>query len=64
MERDILINVARTSLRTKVPKELADHLTEVYIYLYEHYSSIKNSNYFVFWFKNSKTYIIHVKLLF
>lgn len=33
MERDILINVARTSLRTKVPKELADHLTEVYIFI-------------------------------
>ncbi|XP_066931275.1 T-complex protein 1 subunit zeta-like [Clytia hemisphaerica] len=31
MERDILINVARTSLRTKVPKELADHLTEIVV---------------------------------
>ena len=29
MERDTLINVARTSLRTKTPKDLADHLTEV-----------------------------------
>ena len=29
MDRDTLINVARTSLRTKTPKELADHLTEV-----------------------------------
>jgi len=31
MERDILINVARTSLRTKVPKDLADHLTEIVV---------------------------------
>ena len=29
MDRDILISVARTSLRTKVGKDLADHLTEV-----------------------------------
>lgn len=29
MDREILINVARTSLRTKVHKELADLLTEV-----------------------------------
>jgi len=31
MDRDTLINVARTSLRTKVPKELADHLTEIVV---------------------------------
>ena len=29
MDRDILMNVARTSLRTKVHQELADLLTEV-----------------------------------
>lgn len=29
MDREILINVARTSLRTKVHTELADRLTEV-----------------------------------
>ncbi len=29
MDRDMLINVARTSLRTKVHPELADVLTEV-----------------------------------
>lgn len=29
MDREILIDVARTSLRTKVHKELADLLTEV-----------------------------------
>lgn len=29
MDRETLINVARTSLRTKVHKELADLLTEV-----------------------------------
>ncbi|XP_067121631.1 T-complex protein 1 subunit zeta-like [Centruroides vittatus] len=29
MDRDMLVNVARTSLRTKVHTELADHLTEV-----------------------------------
>jgi len=31
MERDTLINVARTSLRTKTPKDLADHLTEIVV---------------------------------
>ena len=29
MDRDTLINVARTSLRTKLTKDIADHLTEV-----------------------------------
>ena len=29
IDRDILVNVARTSLRTKVNADLADHLTEV-----------------------------------
>jgi len=31
MDRDTLINVARTSLRTKCPKVLADHLTEIVV---------------------------------
>lgn len=31
MDRDTLISVARTSLRTKTPKELADHLTEIVV---------------------------------
>lgn len=31
MDRDVLVNVARTSLRTKVPKDLADHLTEIVV---------------------------------
>lgn len=31
MDRDTLINVARTSLRTKTPKDLADHLTEIVV---------------------------------
>ncbi|XP_065664322.1 T-complex protein 1 subunit zeta isoform X2 [Hydra vulgaris] len=31
LDRDTLINVARTSLRTKTPKELADHLTEIVV---------------------------------
>jgi len=31
LDRDTLVNVARTSLRTKVPKELADHLTEIVV---------------------------------
>jgi len=31
MDRDTLINVARTSLRTKTPKELADNLTEIIV---------------------------------
>lgn len=31
MERDTLISVARTSLRTKVPHQLADHLTEIVV---------------------------------
>lgn len=34
MDRDMLINVARTSLRTKTPKDLADHLTEVCDFLH------------------------------
>ena len=33
MDRDTLINVARTSLRTKVHTELADLLTEVHVIL-------------------------------
>lgn len=31
MDRETLINVARTSLRTKVRQELADHLTEAVV---------------------------------
>lgn len=31
MERDTLISVARTSLRTKTPRALADHLTEIIV---------------------------------
>lgn len=33
MDRETLINVARTSLRTKVHRELADILTEVFTHL-------------------------------
>ena len=36
MDRDTLINVARTSLRTKLHSELADLLTEVYILFFGH----------------------------
>eukprot|EP00497_Spongosphaera_streptacantha_P001986 TRINITY_DN2555_c0_g1_i1.p1 TRINITY_DN2555_c0_g1~~TRINITY_DN2555_c0_g1_i1.p1 ORF type:complete len:149 (-),score=27.56 TRINITY_DN2555_c0_g1_i1:50-457(-) len=31
MDRDTLINVSRTSLRTKTPKELSDNLTEIVV---------------------------------
>jgi len=31
MDRDTLINVARTSLRTKTPRELSDNLTEIVV---------------------------------
>lgn len=31
MDRELLINVARSSLRTKVRQELADHLTEIVV---------------------------------
>jgi len=31
IDRDLLINVARTSLRTKTPSELSDHLTEIVV---------------------------------
>jgi len=31
MDRDTLINISRTSLRTKTPKELADNLTEIVV---------------------------------
>ncbi|XP_065055494.1 T-complex protein 1 subunit zeta-like isoform X2 [Rhopilema esculentum] len=31
MDRDTLINVARTSLRTKLTKDIADHLTEIVV---------------------------------
>jgi T-complex protein 1 subunit zeta len=31
MDRETLINIARSSLRTKVREELADHLTEVVV---------------------------------
>lgn len=31
MDRETLINVARSSLRTKVREELADHLTEAVV---------------------------------
>eukprot|EP00794_Sanderia_malayensis_P013712 gene13712-15140_t len=31
IDRDTLINVARTSLRTKVSKDIADHLTEIIV---------------------------------
>ena len=34
VDRDVLINVARTSLRTKVHADLADVLTEVNIIKY------------------------------
>merc|ERR1711934_376798 len=30
-DRDILVNVARTSLRTKLRQEMADHLTEIVV---------------------------------
>ncbi len=29
MTREVLVNVARTSLRTKLNQKLADHITEV-----------------------------------
>ena len=35
MDRDMLINIARTSLRTKVHPDLADLLTEVRIFKLE-----------------------------
>lgn len=31
IDRDVLINVARTSLRTKLSKDIADHLTEIVV---------------------------------
>lgn len=34
VDRDVLVNIARTSLRTKLQEDLADLLTEVFMLLF------------------------------